>query len=172
MMDLVKLCPHLIKVIGKGNKTSILNDPWCNEIPILYKPTFINVYMMQDGKVEDLIRGSYWNYEELEGQCAPHLIHGIRNIHFDSSESDKWIQAVGFIGLPITKSVYKTLLENSHQLGDTDINCKRLWEMKLPPRIKLFGWKLLHRKLHRKLPTKDKLMKLGIIGDTACVLAP
>lgn len=43
---------------------------------------------------------------------------------------------------------------------------KKLWKLRLPPKIKIFSWKLLHQ----RLPTLDYLVKLGFHSPNICIL--
>lgn len=46
-----------------SNCISVLNDPWCFDIPINFKPTFINMDLIDvDIHISRLINESDWDY--------------------------------------------------------------------------------------------------------------
>lgn len=53
---------------------SFLKDPWCFEVPISLRPTFLNVdYVDNDFAIADLILNSNWNFIQISNLLSIHL---------------------------------------------------------------------------------------------------
>lgn len=53
---------------------SFLNDPWYFEIPIAYKPTYLNIDIDIDNmQISDLISDNKWNINQLQNNFWPFL---------------------------------------------------------------------------------------------------
>lgn len=87
-------------------------------------------------------------------------------MNINTTKDDRWIWRDGTNGLPINKSIYNTLLKNIKGQGEEGEKWKIRWKLPTTHKIKIFGWKLLHK----KLPTLHRLSKLGMRKDTTCRL--
>lgn len=78
--------PGFRKIIGDGESTSVLCDPWLFDIPICLKPTFINSdSISNDLLVCDLILHRLWNSEIFDSLFGRLLACRIFSVQLFSS---------------------------------------------------------------------------------------
>lgn len=66
--------PHLRIREDNPLMVSFLKDPWCFEVPISLRPTFLNVdYVDNDFAIADLILNSNWNFIQISNLLSIHL---------------------------------------------------------------------------------------------------
>lgn len=75
------------------NSTSVLHDPWCFEIPIIFKPTFYNMdFANCNLQVSDLLLDDNWNTTTLYELLSSNLNPPIGKLgQVISSSSNSWV---------------------------------------------------------------------------------
>lgn len=71
---------------------------------------------------------------------------------------DSWLCTNGTNGLPLNKAIYYSLLRDRIGEPEAGQEWKTLWKLLTTPKIKIFGRKLLHK----KLPTFERIKKFGL----------
>lgn len=84
-----------------------------------------------------------------------------RNPPSTSPYEDKCVWKFDMEGISLTKTAYSFLM--TPKLPDSPWKgWKRLWRLYVPPKMKIFGWKLLYL----QLPTTSYLVKLNICNTS------
>lgn len=142
----------MCRVIGDGNDTHIWNDPW---VPGLRKcrvesPCRAGEYAGIQ-KVHDLILENEWNINLLNTLFQPWERRAIQNIPVPIQRGpDDWMWVYTKNGQYSVRSAYYNELHAvkagnpSTSFGHTPQVSQQLWKAKVPPKVKLFGWKMLH----------------------------
>lgn len=91
--------------------TSMSNDPWCFDIPLAFKPTFINIdFDMASMTVGDLIYYNCWDLHkliDLFGYHSNDIINRLGTI--DPYGANHWVWFPKSNTLKITSNVYQFL---------------------------------------------------------------
>lgn len=160
-----------MKVVGKGNTISIWKDPWV--------PTLPNFRVLQTQNTEnedlrvvyDLMQGDRWNVELLNSTFSTWEAQAIMCIPVTRyAEEDGWTWHLTKHGDFTVRSAYYKEMETRKKNKASSLNqhreCKwkRLWQARVPPKIKNFGWKVLHN----AIPVKQNLCARGIEVDKMC----
>lgn len=79
------ICMNLINPM----ETSLPDDPWCFEIPINFKPTYISMDLnVSESKIKDLISNNQWDVQVLSlllGENVNSLVLSQGNVYPDAS---------------------------------------------------------------------------------------
>jgi len=145
----------LIKQLGDGKSTSILDDPWVFEIPIAIKPTLINMDLQfGNRKVSWLLSKGSWRCNRLLELFGESLAMAIFSLPIPVAKThDDWIWMHQPNGQPSVKSIYEFIHRDPQNTKTCWPGWTKIWKLKVAPRIKTFLWKLVWG----KLPTKDRL---------------
>jgi len=153
-------------IVGDGVSIRIWKDPWLSTatptVPI-GPPTAENRLL----KVSVLLspETNDWNLSAIR-QHFPHQESTIRKlIPSTSKRSDRlgWLPEKS--GTYSTKTVYRLSKVNSSALHQTTFNWQlNVWNLSVPPKVKMFLWKLQRR----ALPVGGNLAIRGITSDLAC----
>lgn len=125
--------------------TNFMHDLGYFEIPLAFKPTFLNIGMTYDlFQISDILMGNSWNFTLLHAIFGAnlnfdYLIH--RHVSVDHENNSVWH--------PKSKKnklfsmVYSHFSQNAGPLVPWD-GWENLWHLKIAPRVKHFIWLLLH----------------------------
>ncbi|KAF8740105.1 hypothetical protein HU200_013821 [Digitaria exilis] len=158
----------LIRRIGDGTSTRVWEDRWI-PMAIGNKPI-----CRRDGgtaiHVCDLMTpdGRDWDVEALEHNLIPMDAEAVRRIPLGHTRDDFWAWSEEKHGLYIVRSAYRMLARNEAQQRHFDENraahsasmddpmWKMLWKCKVPPKVRVFWWRVAHEflpsraNLHRR----------------------
>lgn len=155
-----------IKSVNPGN-TSLVNDPWCFEIPLAFKPTCINMdFDLQALSISDLIVIDNWNHQVLRslfGNAFGVISDRLRNI--DPVEPCRWVWFPKSHTLNIASSVYH-FFNNSKSTSSHWLGWRKLWNIETTPRVKYFLWLVFWG----YLLTTDFLQALNLGPNNLCAL--
>lgn len=142
--------------IGNGEEVQILNTPWlpCVSDPFIHSnsESLINqqvVSLMHIGRKQ-------WDLDIIHDIFEERGADLILSIELGDNKKDTWYwRRYEKMGHYSVKSAYIRLQENkgNHNTVDNSGLWRKLWQLKLPSKIKNFLW----RAVSRCLPTKDNL---------------
>jgi ribonuclease HI len=144
------LSQGLIKRVGDGNSIDIWNDRW---IPHHFggKPL-----TPRDGQpavlVADLISPSgHWREDFIWQHFIPVDANAILSIPVRPQYEDIWAWEPEKYGVYSVRSAYRLLdaarirdAEDDAAGGSEDVAWKKIWSLKVPPKVKVFWWRVLH----------------------------
>lgn len=84
-----------VKFIGNGESLYVLHDPWIFDIPVIRKPTFINMNVdFFDMRVCDFLSNGSWNLDRLSISFNDYVLFRILSILISCMpDKDKWVWA-------------------------------------------------------------------------------
>ncbi|XP_039146767.1 uncharacterized protein LOC120284004 [Dioscorea cayenensis subsp. rotundata] len=147
--------------------TSFLFDPWCGEIPLAFKPTFLNMHSDLDLLVcNDLCIGNSWNYDYLYNIFGSHIddLIPIMSI-IDHTCNNKWVWIPKPFSPKITSTVYH-FLNNIGSEPSPWAGWRKIWSLRVMPRVKHFLWLLFNG----RLATADFLYSINLGPRRMCIL--
>ncbi|WOL01302.1 hypothetical protein Cni_G10018 [Canna indica] len=152
--------------IGDGTKVDILNDPWLSNIPINKWPTFINMEMQNKfQKVCQLMEKGDWNHELILDFLGEQHYNNVAQIHISrKNKKDKWIWSLDEKGILSCKAAYNFMKEKNTEEHILEANWKKIWNLRVIPKVKTFVWKLDWG----RLPTTYYLSKFSKITPSHC----
>jgi hypothetical protein len=163
-----KLSRHL----GNGSDTLFWLDPWDEGRTL--KERFTNLFVLAENKdisVRNMIYGDEesrqsrlsWStvLSEGEKQLELEIIEKIQRVLLKENEQDMWIWSKNSYSV---KEAYKLLLAEYETEDSRDQLIA--WNELVPLKVSVLVWKLLQN----KIPTKDNLVKRGILSEsqTSC----
>ncbi|XP_039115766.1 uncharacterized protein LOC120251270 [Dioscorea cayenensis subsp. rotundata] len=136
--------------IGSVNpiNTSFAWDPWCFDLPIARKPTFINMNVDLDNlSVSNFITGNGWDIAHLCSIFGSNFnMQVLLSNSIDYDSGNQWIWSPSSKQTTISSSVYHHLNHN-FSLTDVWMGWRLLWNLSIAPRVKHFLWTLFHGRL-------------------------
>lgn len=151
------LMKGIIKRIGDGTSTNIWSDRW---LPHHFdgKPLTLN-----DGQpismVSDLISPTgQWREDIIRQQFIPVDANAILSIPVRGRSDDLWAWEPEKHGVYSVRSAYRLLdaerireqvVGRAGCLGNED--WKRIWKLKVPPKVRVFWWRVIHEFLPARL---------------------
>ncbi|KAJ0974964.1 hypothetical protein J5N97_016929 [Dioscorea zingiberensis] len=166
LMYSVRSVKNSITQVNVINSNHVLHDPWLFDTPLIMMPTFINMqYDMTTMLIKDLRSNYHWNWTLVCELFPPSLTAVIeeKQVHEDEDRV-RWKLKKKTEGKSITAAIYEDC-----RYKDSNpqwIGWKKLWKLKIIPKIKIFLWKMLHG----RLPTSQYLQSLGIGTSDLCSL--
>ncbi|KAK7259782.1 hypothetical protein RIF29_25396 [Crotalaria pallida] len=172
----------LVSTAGKLERTGLNLKAWSKkEIPSIPKE-LIELQKRLDnyGEAHLLVSalltedGAHWNEQVINQYFLPgdrDLILSIPMVKF--RKEDQLIWHFSPDGVYSVRSGYRTALQNQSQIqnggvgasnGGNESMWKRLWGMKIPEKMKIFWWRVLHN----ILPTNDNLLKKKLLIQPEC----
>ena len=159
------------RIIGNGATINIWKDPWVMTLP---KGCVASLPSADEGcpqVVRELWQNREWNMGLLGSLFSHDEIAAIRRLQVPMFDSvDKWAWQHSKDGEFTVRSAYYMLLKEekdnqaaSSRRRDT-FEWKRIWEAKLPPKIKHFAW----RAVNEGLAVSTQLVKRGVDMETRC----
>ncbi|XP_006605024.1 uncharacterized protein [Glycine max] len=158
--------------MGRGDQALFWEDPWANG-GVPFKERFSELYQISSQRlhsVEDMgyfsEHGWEWNFSwrrnlfDSEIGVASTFLETIAAIRICGTLKDTWLWGAEPNGIFSTKSAYN-LIKAEQLLEDQDSGFHQLWDLKVPPKVLSFAWRLLWD----RLPTKDNLSRRQIQLD-------
>ncbi|KAL5131494.1 hypothetical protein HKD37_12G034380 [Glycine soja] len=146
--------------------------PWADG-GVPFKERFSELYQISSQRlhsVEDMgyfsEHGWEWNFSwrrnlfDSEMGVASTFLETIAAIRICGTLKDTWLWGAEPNGIFSTKSAYN-LIKVEQLLEDQDSGFHQLWDLKVPPKVLSFAWRLLWD----RLPTKDNLSRRQIQLD-------
>lgn len=160
------------RVIGDGASTRIWQDPWVPRLPKYQVQTSATGNAKEGLRwVKDLIDEGKWNVEVLEALISTWEVQAIKDIPVPLyGRRDSWMWRPNKNGMFIVKSAYyielcEALISRPSTSGGTRKKMwQQLWSANIPPKAKMFGWKVILN----VLPINYNLMKRGIVLTNEC----
>ena len=160
-----------VKVVGKGNTINIWRDPWIPTLPKFWVSQQQSAENEEIRVVSDLMNENRWNIELINSTFSPWEAKAITIIPLARyAEEDGWTWHFTKHGDFTVRSAYYKEMEskqNNHASSSNQLRAcvwKRLWQARVPPKIKNFGWKVLHN----AIPVNKNLCTRGIEVDKWC----
>lgn len=162
------LAKGLIKRIGNGASTEIWNDRW---IPLHFDARPLTP---ADGQVVNLVSDlmsadGHWNEELIRQIFIPVDAEAILRTPTRYGEDDWWAWEFEKHGEYSVKSAYRRLADTQPQGPPEPGNSgdpfwKLIWKLEVPPKVKVFWWRVVHE----FLPAKDILHRRHIEPLSHC----
>lgn len=130
------------------NTTSFMLDSWYFEVPLILKPTYLNMDIdLFSIKLTNLTVDIHWNIHELQHIFGVHLnsqvlIHG--NLNFDGQNS--WVWFPNSKGKHLSSKIYSFYNSTMNQVESWK-GWSNIWHLKVAPQVKYFIWLIFHGKL-------------------------
>lgn len=120
-------------------------DPWCYEMSLALKPSFLDMHEMADTmSIVDLTEDDHLNYNAMCDYFGEHFVWSrLPKLQFGDSVTNHW---VWMPTSPKTKIVSATYyhLNRSCYLHESWNGWREVWRLHTTPRVKFMGWKMLH----------------------------
>ncbi|XP_039120948.1 uncharacterized protein LOC120257557 [Dioscorea cayenensis subsp. rotundata] len=149
------------------NQTSFLFHAWYFEVPLEFKPTYINMDLnVETLSISDFIENGSWDFSNL------HLLFG-NNFNFivpnlgsiNTTEPNHWIWASKTKDCKISATVYQ-FLNQVPSWSDNWEGWRHIWSLMVAPRAKHFLWLTFKG----RLSTSDYLHSINIGPSCFCAL--
>ena len=165
-----------IRRIGDGTTTNIWRDQWLPE-GVGFKPL-----CRKDGALAEQVSelmspdGLSWDDEALDQNLIPLDAAAAKRIPLGRSMSDIWAWSGERHGLYTVKSGYRLLAaaeaqqrdfrqgKATHSNHSGDPRWQKLWKSKVPPKVRVFWWRIIHD----YLPSKANLHRRHIDPLSIC----
>jgi hypothetical protein len=168
--------------VGNGNNVGFWKFKWFGNQPLCH--LFPGLYAKETGKDvviaarmgSQVTRPSWsWNWSEGLNEVDEQQVASLKALFADfmlqPATADSWRWVSDTNGMFSVKSCYSLLL-TFRQLAELDedllMALRKLWKSDIPSKVKVFGWRLLLK----KLPTRAALSRRGILDnqhDLRCV---
>lgn len=146
----------LIRRIGDGRSTNIWSDRWITGA-VGGKPICRKEGAMAN-LVNELIEpeGGRWNQQALEQNLIHFDAQAVQRISLGRPQEDFWAWESERHGLYTVRSAYRVLAEKEaqerdfksgqadHSAGNNNPVWRKLWKTKVPPKVRVFWWRVLH----------------------------
>lgn len=143
--------------VGNGEEVAILNTPW---LPVISDPyVHSNSEALFNKKVSSLMktREKVWDEDLIVDLFTARDVAIILSIPLSDDDRDTWYWRHEKMGHYSVKSAYIVIQEtktHSHTAANSGF-WRKLWNLKIPPKVKNFLW----RAAANCLPTKDLLKR-------------
>ncbi|XP_039134322.1 uncharacterized protein LOC120271710 [Dioscorea cayenensis subsp. rotundata] len=158
------LKPNFHLATCNPNLVNVWEDPWILDLPLKYKPTFINMNVTDTLAVTSFISEGTYNLNACSELFGGNLSRVVLNDSiFDTNASNDWVWR------PISSkaTTVATVYDFVNSGGTSHLNWtgwQAIWKLMVVPRVKVFMWKLAHG----KLPTAAYLFNLNIGPASLC----
>lgn len=163
----------LRKVVGHGHSVEIWGDPWVPGLPQFQLGREASHEASGLWVVSELMFQKSWNKPLLQQLFQEWEVAAIMRIPVPQvGGADKWAWHHSKNGELSVRSAYHITLKDrldaaaSSSSVTTGSIWSRLWQSKIPPKVKLFGW----RALHNGLAVKKNMVMRGLGDDKRCPL--
>ncbi|WOK96357.1 hypothetical protein Cni_G05064 [Canna indica] len=135
--------------IVNGKKSKIWDDPWICEVPLVKWPTFIDCNQLEKlVYVQELFNESGWNGQLIEKCFGDDLKNKIEIIQVDmEGGDDHWIWKDSKLGEASVRSAYWHLKSKEDLSVESDVDWRKIWNLKISQNVKIFIWKLMWGRL-------------------------
>lgn len=151
-------------MVGCGNSVNIWSDPWLPSSPdFKVHPRSFELY--EPIYVSKLIDNGQWKIPILSQYFLEQEIRDILKIPLPSYQmEDKWTWHYTKNGAFSVKSAYVLVVKDKARSRASTSACnskriwKKIWKLRLPSKIRMFAWKVLHDGIQ----TRANLCKRGV----------
>lgn len=147
-------------------KTSILNDPWYFELPLAFKPTFLNMEVDYNVlQLADLLVDTHWNIASLHNIFDRNLNDNtLSQSRVTYDQDNQWCWFPNSPGTKVSTKIY-SYFNHSKVLGSHWDGWGKIWKLFVAPRVKHFMWLMLHK----AVKTMDYLFRLNLGSQDMCI---
>ncbi|XP_039129310.1 uncharacterized protein LOC120265457 isoform X2 [Dioscorea cayenensis subsp. rotundata] len=154
--------------------TSFCWDPWCFDIPIALKPTFINMNVdVNLLSISDVVNGDRWCDTSLLYVFGPNFnLQELSSTSIDLNSGNHWIWNPPTKLHKISSTIYQQL-NLSTPPEEVWPGWQLIWKLNIAPRTKHFMWTLFHGLLsttnflyHLNLGPNDPCSLCGLSPET------
>lgn len=144
--------------IGNGESIRVSHDPWIPRCDT-FKPIGVNPSFIQARASNFLDSEGNWSLSKLKEAFQDEDIEIIRRLPTNRKMHDKWIWHFDKKGDSV-KSGYKNFvnshLKNSSSNRNGEEMWKKVWNLKVPRKIKFFIWRAIHNIIPTNLNLKNR----------------
>ncbi|KAL8108560.1 hypothetical protein AgCh_024870 [Apium graveolens] len=152
--------------VGSGRNINIIEDPWLSEVSDPYIHTRND--SIQNQKVSSLLEidSNSWDEELINDVFDSRDASLILSIPLNNDVEDTWYWRREKLGNYTVKSAYLMIQESKTDslAADNSGFWRKLWNLKIPPKVKNFLW----RASSNCLPTKDLLRQKQVQISALC----
>lgn len=159
------------KLVGDGASIDIWQDPWVSKLPNFHVLSPRNSDENGINVVRDLIEEGKWNTTLLHSLFSNWEVSAILQEFIpEFPTQDEWTWTCTKNGVFSVRSAYYLALRErdkegtSTSAGHGHTLWQKLWLSCVPPKMRLFGWKLLHG----GVPVRSQLASRGMQLDEYC----
>ena len=162
------------RVVGNGRRTLFWHDIWVGDVPLKLKfPHIFDLSVHKECSVEKMRRllgavgggERVWRRrllaweEESVRECSMLLL----NVVLQDTIEDTWRWCLDPIHGYSVSGVYRFLTTSGDLAGRSQVI--DVWHKSIPSKVSVFVWRLLRN----RLPTKDNLVRRGVLRHTEAV---
>src|ERR1044072_8595275 len=133
--------------LGNG-ETSLWRGDWSGSGSIAPTIPFVDIHDV-DIVLKDIISNGAWSVQQLYTNLPGEILHNLQKVKpvLDSNGGgDKWIWSSSNTGKYTVKDAYSWSMAPSQQ-GNIDEQWNWVWKTKIPEKLKMFMWLILHKAL-------------------------
>ncbi|KAI5323746.1 hypothetical protein L3X38_032818 [Prunus dulcis] len=146
-------------IVGNGQSILFWTANWVFPFPLLdLIPMFLRNNINLNAKVANIIQNQVWQRDKLLQEVDEDILERILAIPLPlSPQLDELIWRPSPNGKFSIKSAYNLRLQDEHPHPRASL-LKRMWSLTLPPKVKLFAWLFIRKRLqvrshlHKYLP--------------------
>ncbi|XP_039145742.1 putative receptor-like protein kinase At3g47110 [Dioscorea cayenensis subsp. rotundata] len=141
-------------------------DPWLFEVPLAYKPTYLNVFAdMHVNNLSDLFVGDHWDFDLINNILGDSLCSLVKsNCSVDWGGNNFWVWHPSPKKMKISSAIYHYLNHESKSALNWE-GWHKLWSLRIAPRVKHFIWLLQHG----RISTTDYLNSINLGPRSLCI---
>lgn len=146
--------------------TSFLYHPWCFDIPIAFKPVFLNMnFTVENLAICDFLQHNTWNIDVFNlifgyNWNSPIFEFGKVN----HANANHWVWFPEPCGTKLSFNIYK-FLNRTHGMNNQWCGWSNIWKLNVAPKAKNFIWLLMHD----KIKTFEYLYRLNLGPPDPCI---
>lgn len=154
--------------VGSGVNMSVLKDPW---LSILQNPyvTTSNIFLEGTMVSSLFVTGeNRWDEDLIHDMFEERDVNLILSIPLDANDQDVWYWKMEKLGHYSVKSAYVLLqMQKNIPSVESHASCwKRLWALRIPPKVKHLMW----RAITGCLPAKSQLHQKHVDVNVICFM--
>ncbi|KAL8100419.1 hypothetical protein AgCh_032616 [Apium graveolens] len=152
--------------VGNGQSISILNDPWLPDAHDPYIHSYSEAFINQNVSSLMVTGEHVWDVELISDMFIDRDAELILSIPLDNDSANSWYWRGEKLGEYSVKSAYLLIQDskNSNRSEDNSGFWRKLWNLKIPSKVKNFLW----RAVNNCLPTKDLLRVKQVQVSSIC----
>ena len=147
--------------------TNMWTDPWLMDIPIMHKPTYLNMSIpLENTTLHDIVDSNGPILDRIYHMFGHNLDwNWINNLNMSATNTNLWVWTPHTHHATMASAVYNHINRDSNDYNIWE-GWRNIWKICTLPKIKLFIWQTAHG----KLTTNALLYHLNIGPHTLCTL--